>query len=60
MAAKEVMKTKTNIWGLSSTKILFLLFLLLLVFPGSVAAEPLQLPNLNLQIGGGAGEPQDL
>ena len=60
MAAKEVMKTKTNIWGLSYAKILFLLFLILLVFPGTVAAEPLQLPNLNLQIGGGAGEPQDL
>ncbi|MDD3879736.1 MAG: flagellar type III secretion system pore protein FliP [Syntrophomonas sp.] len=34
--------------------------MLLLVFPGSVSAEPLQIPNLNLQIGGEAGEPQDL
>lgn len=60
MATKEVMKKKINKWGLSYAKILFLLFLLLLVFPGSVSAEPLQIPNLNLQIGGGAGEPQDL
>ncbi len=60
MAAAEVIKKKINTWGLPCFQILFLLFLLLLVFPGSVSAEPLQLPNLSLQLGGEAGEPQDL
>lgn len=33
---------------------------IVLLITGSVSAEPLQLPNINLQVGGTAGKPQDV
>lgn len=42
------------------TGVCMLTVLLVLIIPGQIAAEPLQLPNINLQVGGNQGQPQDL
>lgn len=41
-------------------KVLLFVLVLIVLFPVPASAEPFQIPSLNLQIGGGSGEPQDL
>ncbi len=58
---KEVVTMfKQRILSFRWSIIILLTLLLLSVLSGAVSAEPLQIPSMNLQLGGNTGEPQDL